>query len=220
MSGAKVAVALDSIVQKRGKPLSITGDNGSEFTSRALDAWAWQQGIQLVFITPGRPTENGYIESFNGRLRDKFLNVSVFFSLADVRQQLKSWQRDDNTTRPHSALADRTPNEFVTHWNQARFAFLHQDQAVPTACQGFPHGTLARGLDRPPGLLGEAANKKAKPPTANWALIRVTGLSYCSVSGACQQALRTSSNDENSTAAWYSFRGKVRSSGCRRTGSN
>ena len=90
MSGTTVAAALDPIVRKRGKPQSIICDNGSEFTSRAIDAWAWQQGIQLVFITPGRPPENGYIESFNGRLGDEYLNVNVFFSLADVRQQLKS----------------------------------------------------------------------------------------------------------------------------------
>lgn len=108
-----MAAALGPVIKKRGKPQSITCDNGTEFASRALDAWAWQHQIQLAFITPGKPVENSYIESFNGRLRDEFLNVNIFFSLADVRQQLRSWQSDYNGHRPHSALADQTPNEFV-----------------------------------------------------------------------------------------------------------
>jgi putative transposase len=113
MSGVKVAAALEPVIRKRGKPQLITCDSGSEFASRALDAWAWRHQIQLIFFTPGRPVENSYIESFNGRLQDEFLNVNLFFSLADVRQQRQHWQKDYNGNRPHSALADKAPNEFV-----------------------------------------------------------------------------------------------------------
>jgi hypothetical protein len=134
---------------------------GTEFASKALDVWSWQRQVQLVFITPGRPVENSYIESFNGRLRDEFLNVSLFFSLADVRQQLKSWQRDYNLIRPHSALADRTPSEFAARWKRASFPLSIVHKAGTTARPGFPDGTLSRGLDPPPRLPGET-NTRAK----------------------------------------------------------
>ncbi len=86
---------------------------GTEFTSKALDHWAYRNGVHLDFIRPGRPVENGYIESFNGKLRDECLNVEVFFNLADARRKLYLWRRDYNHQRPHSALDDRTPAEFA-----------------------------------------------------------------------------------------------------------
>ncbi len=95
-------------------------DNGSEFCSRALEAWAMSHEVQLCFIQPGRPVENGFIESFNGRLRDKCLNVEWFSSLDDARQKLAKFREHYNRERPHSALADRTP---------AAFAELHQGKA-------------------------------------------------------------------------------------------
>ena len=113
LSGEKVAVALDAVVGRRGAPQSITVDNGTEFASKAMDLWAYQNNVHLDFIRPGRPIENGYIESFNGRLRDECLNVEVFFTLADVRRKLALWHHDYNHHRPHSALADRTPAEFA-----------------------------------------------------------------------------------------------------------
>jgi putative transposase len=109
LTGHKVATALSRVVAERGAPGSITADNGSEFVSKAMDAWAYQHGVQLDFIRPGKPVENSYIESFNGRLRDECLNVEVFFALADVREKLESWRQDYNQVRPHSALADRAP---------------------------------------------------------------------------------------------------------------
>ena len=90
LSGEKVAAVLDKIVAERGAPQSITVDNGTEFASKAVDLWAYQNAVHLDFIRPGRPVENGYIESFNGRLRDECLNVEVFFSLADARHKLAS----------------------------------------------------------------------------------------------------------------------------------
>jgi len=113
LSGEKVARALDNAVSLRSAPQSITVDNGTEFTSKALDIWAYKNSVHLNFIRPGRPVENGYIESFNGKLRDECLNVEVFFNLADARRKLYLWRRDYNQHRPHSALADRTPAEFA-----------------------------------------------------------------------------------------------------------
>ena len=89
---------------------------GTEFVSKAMDVWAYQHGVQLDFIRPGRPVENSYIESFNGRLRDECLNVEVFFTLADVREKLERWREDYNQVRPHSALNDQSPRTFATTW--------------------------------------------------------------------------------------------------------
>ncbi len=113
LSGEKVAAALDKVVALRCAPESITVDNGTEFASKAMDLWAYANGVHLDFIRPGRPVENGYIESFNGKLRDEFLNVEVLFTVADARRKLHGWRRDYNHHRPHSALADRTPAEFA-----------------------------------------------------------------------------------------------------------
>ena len=113
LNGEKVAVVLDGIVADRGAPQSITVDNGTEFASKAVDLWAYQNAVHLDFIRPGRPAENGYIESFNGRLRDECLNEEVFFSVADARRKLALWRQDYNHHRPHSSLADRTPAEFA-----------------------------------------------------------------------------------------------------------
>jgi putative transposase len=121
LSGHKIAAALSLVVAERGAPDSITVDNGTEFCSRAMEAWAYQSRVQLDFIRPGRPAENGYIESFNGRLRDECLNTEVFFTLADARAKLKLWRHDYNRIRPHSALGDSAPAEFAMQWqNTAR----------------------------------------------------------------------------------------------------
>jgi len=113
ISGEKVAAALDKILAWRDAPQSITVDNGTEFASKAMELWAYTNQVHLDFIRPGRPVENGYIESFNGRLRDECLNVEIFFTLADARRKLEPWRHDYNHHRPHSALADRTPAEFA-----------------------------------------------------------------------------------------------------------
>jgi len=114
MTGMKVAQALERAKAERGSlPVSITVDNGSEFSSRALEAWAMGNDVQLCFIRPGRPVENGFVESFNGRLRDECLNVEWFSSLEDARQKLAKFREHYNQQRPHSALADRTPAAFA-----------------------------------------------------------------------------------------------------------
>ncbi len=91
----------------------MTVDNGTEFASKAMDLWAYTNGVHLDFIRPGRPVENGYSESFNGRLRDEFLNVELCFTLADARRKLHGWRRDYDQHRSHSAPRERTPAEFA-----------------------------------------------------------------------------------------------------------
>jgi len=112
-TGKKVAEQLERVIALRGAPETITSDNGSEFAGRAMDYWAHHAGVKLDFIRPGKPVENSYIESFNGRLRDECLNVEVFLDLPDARSKIEKWRRDYNQQRPHSALADRTPQEYA-----------------------------------------------------------------------------------------------------------
>jgi len=145
LSGEKVAMALSKIVGIRGAPQSITVDNGTEFSSKAMDLWAYTNGVHLDFIRPGRPVENGYIESFNGRLRDECLNVEVFFTLADARRKLALWRHDYNHHRPHSALADRTPAEFAARCSGGNDG----DKTALENAARFPHfpRTTAAGSD-------------------------------------------------------------------------
>jgi putative transposase len=112
-SGQKVAGALEKRTADTQTPLSITVDHGSEFTSKALEDWAWRRGVKLDFIRPGKPMESGHIESFNGRLRDECLNVMQFMSLEDARAKIEAWRVDYNQRRPHSSLGHLTPSEFV-----------------------------------------------------------------------------------------------------------
>lgn len=111
--GRDVVAALDRIIAHTGAPSSITVDHGTEFTSRALEEWAYQRGVKLDFTHPGKPTENGHIESFNGRLRDECLNVNQFLPLEDAQEQIEQWRIDYNGHRPHSSLGNLTPNEFA-----------------------------------------------------------------------------------------------------------
>lgn len=114
LSGRCVGKALDRAATQRLLPKTITVDNGTEFTSKALDEWAYRRGVKLDFTRPGKPTDNGLIESFNGRLRDEFLNTHEFMSMDDLRQRLEAWRHDYNHHRPHGSLGHLTPNEFAT----------------------------------------------------------------------------------------------------------
>jgi hypothetical protein len=123
---------------------------GSEFAGQAMDVWAHQAGVKLDFIRPGRPVQNGYIESFNGRLRDECLNTEVFSNLTEAREQLECWRRDYNERRPHSALADRTPEEFARTLGCRPFFLLTVNKAAPVACQGSAGaGQRTSALDKP-----------------------------------------------------------------------
>jgi putative transposase len=113
LSGSKVAAVLDTIAKERGHAQQITVDNGTEFYSKAMDHWAWKHQVKLDFIRPGRPMENGFIESFNGRLRDECLNAELFSDLVDARTKLEAWKQDYNQHRPHSSIGNLTPIEFA-----------------------------------------------------------------------------------------------------------
>ena len=95
------------------KAEAIVIDNGTEFTSQAVDQWAYENQVRLQFITPGRPMENGFMESFNGKFRDECLNENWFLDLMDARRKIEEWRCDYNQARPHSALGYRTPEEFA-----------------------------------------------------------------------------------------------------------
>ena len=108
-----VTEVLDEAMDLYGQPEAITMDNGTEFACNHFDQWAYRRGIQLDFITPGRPVENGIIESFNGKLRDECLNLHWFESLADVRAEIEAWREEYNQVRPHSSLGNRAPAEYI-----------------------------------------------------------------------------------------------------------
>lgn len=118
LSGARVARELDMIIAERGKPRCIVSDNGSELTSTAMLRWQQDTGIAWHYIAPGKPIQNAFVESFNGRLRDEFLNETVFRSLGHARMLLAKWRDDYNGCRPHTSLKGLTPNEFATRSRQ------------------------------------------------------------------------------------------------------
>ena len=113
LPAARVRRVLDRVVAVAGKPDSIRVDNGPEFVSAVLKDWAAEQQVELDFTTPGKPTENGHIESFNGKFRDECLSQEWFVSLADARRIIEAWRIDYNTVRPHSALGNLTPLVFA-----------------------------------------------------------------------------------------------------------
>jgi putative transposase len=105
-TGKRVGELLDEAAKRGHLPAVITADNGTEFTSKALDAWAFERGVKLDFTTPERPTENGFVESFQGRFRDECLNTEIFEDLEDANTKIRAWRRDYNHRRPHSALGN------------------------------------------------------------------------------------------------------------------
>ncbi len=113
LGGLRVRRVLDRIAGERGLPEAIVVDNGPEFRGRALAAWSQERGVRLEFIQPGKPVQNAFVESFNGRLRDECLNANWFTSLNDARQKIEAWRRDYNEQRPHSSLEYMPPAEFA-----------------------------------------------------------------------------------------------------------
>jgi putative transposase len=113
LPGLRVVRVLDRLAATRGLPRIITVDNGPEFISKAMDAWAYQNKVKLRFIQPGKPVQNAYVESFNGKLRDECLNENVFIDLLDAKRKIEDWRQDYNTSRPHSSLNNLTPEEFA-----------------------------------------------------------------------------------------------------------
>jgi len=113
IGSCRVTRVLDRVIADRGAPQSLRCDNGPEFTSRHFLAWAEERGITLVHIQPGKPMQNGYVESFNGRLRDECLNASWFLGILDAKEKIERWRIEYNTDRPHSSLDYRTPAAFA-----------------------------------------------------------------------------------------------------------
>ncbi|MGI9127499.1 MAG: IS3 family transposase [Roseomonas sp.] len=113
LSGARVARELDKIVAIRGKPLAVVSDNGTELTSASILRWSQERRVEWHYIAPGKPTQNAFVESFNGRLRDECLNETLFTSMAQARAVLAAWRQDYNTVRPHSKLGGLTPAEIA-----------------------------------------------------------------------------------------------------------
>jgi putative transposase len=119
LSGIRVCRELDRLVERRNRPCMVVSDNGTELTSRALLGWQRDNGVEWHYIAPGKPTQNGFIESFNGRLRDECLNEHLFSILAEARRIIEAWRIDYNTKRPYSSLDGLTPTEFAARPNQA-----------------------------------------------------------------------------------------------------
>lgn len=115
ISAERVAAVLEGVISERSQPESITVDNGTEFTSKHMDQWAYERGIVLDFIRPGRPMENGYIESFNGKLRDECLSQSWFLNLNDATAGIQAWKVSYNESRPHSSLGNLAPAEYAAN---------------------------------------------------------------------------------------------------------
>ena len=113
LSSHRVTHALEAVTGRRGKPESVRCDNGPELTSRHFLSWCEERQIQRIHIQPGRPMQNGHVESFNGRLRDECLNANWFRNLMDARAKITAWRDEYNGERPHSSLGYRTPNEFA-----------------------------------------------------------------------------------------------------------
>jgi len=134
ITGLRVQGVLDRLADTRGLPQSITVDNGPEFDSQVLDKWAYRSGVQLSFIRPGKPNENAYIESFNGKFRDECLNEHWFISLTHARDIIEAWRIEYNTERPHSSLGNRTPQEFAvdrTKKDEERVFLTADSNAIP-----------------------------------------------------------------------------------------
>ena len=119
LRGDDVVATMEHIKAMRGKPKRVQVDNGSEFISKALDLWAYENDVVLDFSRPGKPTDNAHIESFNGSLRDECLNLNWFLSVEDAQEKIEAWRVDYNEFRPHQSLGDRTPTEFVVEHLEA-----------------------------------------------------------------------------------------------------
>ena len=142
ISGRRVARELTALIERRGKPGMIVSDNGTELTSNAILKWCAETKIEWHYIAPGKPMQNGFVESFNGRMRDEFLNETLFRNLAHARDLITDWVTDYNTARPHSALGYQTPAGFALHLTTAtaRPAARDESSARRAIAQPAPTG--------------------------------------------------------------------------------
>ena len=122
LSGKRVTQVLDRAAALYGLPKALCIDNGPEFSGRELDAWAYRQGVNLCFSRPGKPTDNAFVESFNGRFRQECLNTHWFESIEEARATLEIWRKEYNTERPHTSLGLKTPAEYAAAWRPSELA--------------------------------------------------------------------------------------------------
>jgi putative transposase len=141
ISGRRVTRELTALVASRGKPQMIVSDNGTEFTSNAILHWSKEHRVEWHYIAPGKPMQNGYIESFNGRMRDELLNESLLLDLDQARQIVTTWVADYNTRRPHSSLSYKTPAAYADHLTATGHrAALHDGSARCPVAHTAPMG--------------------------------------------------------------------------------
>ncbi|MFN9633580.1 MAG: IS3 family transposase [Erythrobacteraceae bacterium] len=146
ISGHRVVRELTQLIAERGKPGMIVSDNGTELTSNAVLAWCGQIGVEWHYIAPGKPMQNGYVESFNGRMRDELLNETLFMSLAHARVEIAAWVEDYNRERPHSSLGYATPAAFAAELDKQWPASLRPTGSAtqPIASNALMRKTIAR----------------------------------------------------------------------------
>jgi putative transposase len=113
LSGLRVTCELDALIRQRGRPVTVVSDNGTELTSMAVLKWCQETGVDWHYIQPGKPMQNGFVESFNGSFRDECLNETLFTPLAEARSHIAAWKEDYNRNRPHSSLGNLTPSEYA-----------------------------------------------------------------------------------------------------------
>ena len=138
ISGTRVARELTALISRRGKPQLIVSDNGTEFTSNAILAWADTYRIDWHYIQPGKPMQNAYVESFNGRMRDELLNETLFFGLDHARTELAAWVADYNGERPHSALGYLAPSAFAAKLRSISTPATGQAAPIPSVSASCP----------------------------------------------------------------------------------
>jgi len=131
IGGQRLARELDVLIARRGKPWTIVSDNGTEMTSRVMLEWTNRTGVDWHYIAPGKPQQNGFVESFNGKLRDECLNEEVFSSLAEARAVIERWRHDYNHIRPHSAHGGKTPEAVRLNHAAGRLRNLEGSAARP-----------------------------------------------------------------------------------------
>lgn len=130
ISGHRVSRILDNLVELHGKPERVHSDNGPEFAGTALDQWSYANGVEHTFIQPGKPQQNCYVESFNGKLRDECLNEHWFESVAHARELVESWRVDYNEVRPHYSLGNKTPDEYAAELAASPLGGLGREETV------------------------------------------------------------------------------------------
>lgn len=153
ISGKRVARELSAIIERRGKPGMIVSDNGTELTSNAILAWCAEHKLQWHYIAPGKPTQNAFVESFNGRMRDELLNETLFHDLDHARAVVADWAVDYNTKRPHSALGYQTPAAHAERLTTAtdRHAALSEGYAKRSVAPSAPNGVSTTRTPVPVG---------------------------------------------------------------------